>query len=753
MRGSTALASFGLLLLLPGRCAASAPALAGTNTSAWAEDGPLCLQSCKDSLWRIPFGDVPEETRPAQKVCTSRLELRSMYLCFGLYCLPEAKELAYGELYETCLAQEGVSIPPLDIVAGYTREQIGEMDRVNRGDTYAPGDKVDQLMIPASALFAAWYRTLVRLTVDKEGAASLTRSQDGYKYVRFYHDNYEYATLLFWVVVVAFGAAYRLFKAIAYILSPKIPLTSGNGVYGSATRWLQRKVILPATFGHRCAQSIWWCTIPPRVQTLTIAAFAAINIVFCVHGYRLTAVNLYFPTIEKQILRYVSDRTGIISYANFPAIWLFGMRNNVALWLTGWDFGTYNNFHRWVARIATVQAVVHSVGYTILVLQGGWEKFAAYFTRWWWCAGEIATVVMCLLLACSVYWMRRQRYELFLILHIVMSVVILGTMLGHVSIFGGEYDGPFWAAVALWVVDRAVRLVRVLVFKPKSWSTRASVTYDVSSNIVRLLIPAGEKMYKVRPGTFYYLSVLDVARSWESHPFTVATVRRGDSQVEQAPLLGTATEALDVEETEGKIVSEPACMTFLIRPYDSFTERLKDLAAGKQEPSTVRVLVDGPYGHTLPLQRFSHVVFIVGGSGVVLPLSYLNLVTNEAENQPSVDIRWAVREPAFARDVLINEMSDAFSNERIFVNLYAQPRGHNILEDLSSLVKEHVEEHHGRPDVHGIVASKLAEQGIDSLAVVVCGPAGMADDARKAVVDALAHAPFSIEYFEEHFTW
>ena len=46
------------------------------------------------------------------------------------------------------------------------------------------------------------------------------------------------------------------------------------------------------------------------------------------------------------------------------------MRNNLLLWLTGWDFGTYNNFHRWVARVATLQAVVHSIGYTVLVFEG-----------------------------------------------------------------------------------------------------------------------------------------------------------------------------------------------------------------------------------------------------------------------------------------------------------------------------------------------------------------------------------------------
>lgn len=425
------------------------------------------------------------------------------------------------------------------------------------------------------------------------------------------------------------------------------------------------------------------------------------------------------------------------------------MRNNVAMWLTGWDFGAYNNFHRWIARISTAQAVVHSVGYTVLILrQGGWPSFAKYWTRWWWCAGEIATIVMCLLLACSVYWLRRQKYELFLILHVVMSVIILGTMLGHVSIFNGAYDGPFWTAVFFWVLDRVLRLGRVLVFKPKSWSTPASVTYNESSNIIRLQIPAEERVYKVRPGTFYYLSVLDVARSWESHPFTVATVCQG-AQADQAPLLPTATETEDLEETEGKVASSAASMTFLIRPYDSFTERLKELANAKQNPSTVRVLVDGPYGTTLPLERFSHVVFIVGGSGVVLPLSYLDTLTNQAQNQPSVDIHWAVREPAFARDVLVTDMAGALTKEHVSVNIYSSSRGHNLLHGVSS----QVEEHFGRPDVHSIVASKMAEQDIDSLAVVACGPAGMADDARRAVVDALEHAPFSIQYFEEHFTW
>ena len=120
-----------------------------------------------------------------------------------------------------------------------------------------------------------------------------------------------------------------------------------------------------------------------------------------------------YPSVTNQLLRFVSDRTGIISFANFPLIWLFGMRNNIVMWLTGWDFGTYNNFHRWVARVATLQAVIHSVGYTVLIIrrtvslspicrylltgsvEGGWTYFIWWFSFLFWWGGELVSV-MCL---------------------------------------------------------------------------------------------------------------------------------------------------------------------------------------------------------------------------------------------------------------------------------------------------------------------------------------------------------------------
>ncbi len=52
-----------------------------------------------------------------------------------------------------------------------------------------------------------------------------------------------------------------------------------------------------------------------------------------------------------------------------PLLWVFGSRNDIFLWLTGWNFGTFNVFHRWVARVATVQVIIHSVAYTVSALK------------------------------------------------------------------------------------------------------------------------------------------------------------------------------------------------------------------------------------------------------------------------------------------------------------------------------------------------------------------------------------------------
>lgn len=199
------------------------------------------------------------------------------------------------------------------------------------------------------------------------------------------------AMFYFWAVIVSIGVCWRLASAIQEIRYREWqPISDDENDLEDTSSFkrhslldfpyaiMKRYFIIPATFGYRCSQNVRWCTIPPRIQSLTISSFVVLNIVLCSVSYRVFSDNLYWPLISTQLWRYVSDRTGAIALANFPLIWLFGTRNNVLMWLTGWGFGTYNNFHRWVARVATVQAVVHSIGYTEMIFERMYQIFPWY---------------------------------------------------------------------------------------------------------------------------------------------------------------------------------------------------------------------------------------------------------------------------------------------------------------------------------------------------------------------------------------
>lgn len=75
----------------------------------------------------------------------------------------------------------------------------------------------------------------------------------------------------------------------------------------------------------------------------------------------------------QQILGIVTDRAGVLAVANMPILWLFGGRNNILLWMTGWNFATYNSFHRWISRVVIIQVIIHSIGYTWIYLNCQFE--------------------------------------------------------------------------------------------------------------------------------------------------------------------------------------------------------------------------------------------------------------------------------------------------------------------------------------------------------------------------------------------
>ncbi|KAF0315626.1 ferric reductase like transmembrane component [Colletotrichum asianum] len=658
-----------------------------TQAAASEAYGRLCGTACRKTFRTLRFSDAPTGAFFAVQECTSHLYQRSLYLCWDLYCSKEIWLAESKSLNRSCQDMDGSHFPPRDIINDITDEDIAQIARFNETSPDR-AQRVDVLMLPSQPYYVLWARTL-----------------DAHDYIWDQHFNYGWAMGMFWAVVIALGIANRALM----LWGPSF--AQSHARRHPSSLWLKCTILTPAMFGRRCVQDFGgWGTLPPRVQTLTLTLFLLLNVMCTVFGYRI---------FEGYGL------TGIFSFANFPLIWLFGMRNNLVIWLTGWDFKTYNNFHRWVARVArvaTLEAVIHSIGYTLLILRrGGWAYFWRMCNLTYWWTGELVSYF------CN-YW--------------------------HVSIFRGDYDPLVWVPAMIWLVDRIIRGARIVAFSPRFWKAWALVTYNEDAHMIRVVVPIFSSLYTIEPGTFYYLMVLNKWNFWKSHPFTVASVsesaRCGESLGERSPLLDHR--ASSPEDTRARALGSGRQMTFLIRPYDSFTSRLKDYAeTEKSKPATVLVAIDGPYGKSLPLERFSKVLFVVGGSGIAVPLSYLKKLTTSRSRPKLIGIHWAIRQVGLAVDVLTHELKDVSSYGQVKIHVHVTTMNNRRIGDQATYRLAEWKFH--RLNVEKVIQAILNTGEEGSLAVVASGPGRMADESRRAVAVRMVSSEPRIEYFEESFQW
>ncbi|KAJ9212356.1 hypothetical protein DTO166G4_5987 [Paecilomyces variotii] len=532
------------------------------------------------------------------------------------------------------------------------------------------------------------------------------------------------------------------------------------------------------------------------------------SFLFTILSYDIFEGNLYWQDPWEQMWRYVSDRTGILSYANLCLLWLFGGRNNPFIWATGWKFSTFNLFHRTIARVATIQAIVHSIGYTIQTANK--HTYFIYLPMPWWYMGIVATVCMGLLLLFSSIYLRKHYYELFLMIHISFSFVCIGALFVHTAIFSGEYDIYLWPVVIVWLLDRFARIVRlaycnihVRLSRNFIMRTRGRVSYNKASDMVRLEVAAGNPKLEPKPGEHYYIYQPLKWRGYESHPFTLGAWTTDNNEIE------TEESSLTFGSGESFLPARRK-LVFWIRPFDGWTKRLRDeclRSPGCRLESTF--LIEGPYGHTSPTRHYENVIFIAGGSGVAGVLPYIEehilstpshsseaitecapisssssaTLLNAETNLPAgnkttrtrnVTLVWTARQRALLHEIGCRELRPALGRKGFDARFYATrdpepPKTDASAGDETNIVMptentkllqedSNLNIASGRPDIKSIILGIVRESGPTGLyagktAVLVCGPGGMADEARLAVHQALKEGYSGVEYFEEAFGW
>lgn len=118
----------------------------------------------------------------------------------------------------------------------------------------------------------------------------------------------------------------------------------------------------PALFGGRHRQPIGWYTFPTRMETLLVASYWLINIIFLVVRRGDTALKIDGSKL-------IADRAGVLALWNMPIFFLLAGRNDFLVWLTGWPYGTFHVFHKWIARVSALMGMIHSVAYAVYMYQ------------------------------------------------------------------------------------------------------------------------------------------------------------------------------------------------------------------------------------------------------------------------------------------------------------------------------------------------------------------------------------------------
>ncbi|KIV98122.1 hypothetical protein PV10_01802 [Exophiala mesophila] len=652
---------------------------------------------------------------------------------------------------------------------------------------------------------AEWLNTTS--LVNDAAYADQRRTLDGFARSEEAHTRYG---LVVWMLTIGIPILVGVFTLIKSNLAPKQS--------SSLSRKLNQYLFLPALSNGRQLQPLPYSIgyAPSRILSLFIFFYVSLNIIFCCVSYDNQNPNTWFSTSRDQTAAYVSNRTGVLSFANLGLAIAFSGRNNLLIALTGWSQTTFLTIHRWVSRVATVQAVVHSIIYTVTYFWSGGAQ--AYYAEaklpyYWW--GIIATVVMSVSVGFSVLPVRLRAYELFLITHIVLAILAIVGCWYHVDLrFNKRWGYEVWIylAMAFWAFDRVFRFGRVLWYNEWTVPVASHVEKVPGSQFLQLTIFPGKRwVSSIGPGKHTFLTF--PGKLWESHPFTIAdwgflgsTVPEGAPSSWQPTSEGSSSIASPTESTDEKrvaVVHESAMadkvpsdkgrfyIRILIRPHTGSTRSLLEtFSSSPPSPRHLRILTEGPYaGHSQTLHPLKHadtVLCIAGGIGVTYSLGFIKQYLNQNKTSSLVPGRrllarttrftlaWSAREEELIEHVTQKLIpADATRTGHLEVNVW-----HTKEQQMTGSEEEFAQEAKTISNSEGRSPSPSSpnkeytnitslttgsRMPVDSVirsvlepsrrvAVLVCAPGTLADEVRRSVVKAVGDG-FEVQLIEEAFAW
>ncbi|KAJ9192847.1 hypothetical protein DTO164E3_7993 [Paecilomyces variotii] len=441
---------------------------------------------------------------------------------------------------------------------------------------------------------------------------------------------------------------------------------------------------------------------PTVGQTLYILIFLILNIVLTAVNFQSRQPNAWYSSTWHEIMAYVLYRTGAFAYIIAPLIWLFAGRNNILLWASNWSHSTFLVLHRWVARIFTLQVLLHSIIAVILYKAEGTYGEAVKSPYWIW--GIVATLCCVLLTFGSGLYLRSYATS---------------------SSCSNILCSPSFSLSAAGTMPTIWRVLHIAIVCPH----RAKVTV-LNEEYVRIDI-LGIR-WGSEPGrhVYVYFPGLHPLRPWENYPFSILptallqhshalTASKSQDQV----LTDGLEEQPDVEKHDVLKSGVTAVhhrhptvgLTLYIRKLTGMTRSLR---AG----NNLLTFLEGPYPNnsTQEVLRCDRLLLIGGGIGITGVLPFVH-------NHWNVKQAWSVKESARC---LVDDLEG-------FLSGFVANRDVRIGSRLN--VKQLLEDE--------------IEAGWEKVGIVVSGPGGLCDDVRAAVVSEEKLGKTEFKLVVEAYSW
>ena len=354
-------------------------------------------------------------------------------------------------------------------------------------------------------------------------------------------------------------------------------------------------------------QFLSWATPPPLGRVLVLLVYWGVIVGFATDGAIIMDVNYW---------ERLGFRNAWVTITQLPLLYLLAGKSSVLGLLVGTSYERLNWLHRWVARTMFVTATVH-----------GWHFYTQYaradladFFFKVMPMGRYGVGAWALLLWTVVTGfapIRHIWYELFVVQHIVTSVVFLYLVYEHIPSYA-MYN--LWFAIAALCFDRFYRLV-MLVWQnikirpdPSKCKGGQHIGHEtqlraVGSDITVVTIK--DVHFRWKAGQHLYLWIPRIGLV-EHHPYTIACAHQ---------LPGTC------------ICNS---IQLVVRTHGGFSKRLHRYASQKQksgEQATVTAFVAGPYGLPPRWDIYETLILISASTGASFTLPILESVLQSTKTK------------------------------------------------------------------------------------------------------------------------